>query len=701
MTTSLQIYENQVLSFLQSCTIIFSPISEQMNFNLQNAGYAVDLTSPTTFKYYLNVSGQYHPVDTLMTILSLDTKQTVDFTSAMLAISPKTKAAYVIGSSYYTALCQAYPTQVDLIKSIVYPVDIDAAIAAPDFTLLGFGNNLLEANEQDAILYELNQFITYVGNRWYFSWLSYEAYAVWAFWAILWQSLPNAIFAARLKYLKTSSVNSFHIWNYLESNGIADYSDILTSEQALWLYRNIDYLNENKGKQSNLVVLVDNLLNKLNVGLVGKTIFMNTAINAATCQWTPEFVSKVVPTENAQSLTIVAPETMTELNAELVTAGFEVNTTPAYILEQQTLIGDTTLNTLPTKLVEIQQLGLDQKYGGVLNNFVLDTLVSMIVTGRYAPAVEITDPTTGITLSLSGQDALALYYYTIQRSQMQRPTALPTLYTPSCAFRYDVTANSFPKEYLVSGTAQSQNINLTVAMQSYLTSIYPEIPSDLAELLQFVLPGTPPAYVPTQSYLSIADMLKGLAYPIGTINDPEVFSTLVADLFLVLVRYIRYSRTQASQIALAMFTTYCTQDVLQTSPYRLALSTVPDYATWASNLGITTMLATLNNQTNYTTAFAALANTIMTGLIPEASAVYKFFSYTNQSNENLYDRLKSLFTQLCSYNIAFLDTNRVDTWWFLTTPMVAGRQSTLRQKTKWFDPTLQMAVITATTSGVT
>ena len=599
-------------------------MAQQINNNLFAQGIEVDLSSPHTWKYYLNLSGQYHSTDTMMTVLSLDTKQVVNFTTDMLASHPHTAAAYVIGSSYYSTLCQTYPNQIDLIKSIVYPVDLNAAIEAKDFTLLGWGNGYLEVNEQDAIIHELQTFISYVATRWYFAFLNYETYYIWAFWASLWQSLPNAIFAARLKYLHTSSVHSFHIWSYLQSHGIADYSDILTSQQALFLYRNLNYLVDNKGKQSTLVILVNHLLNSLNVGLVGKTIYMNTATNAATCAWTPEFVSTVVPTNNAQSLALIAPESMTMINTELVAAGDDISSALEYVNAQQTRIGLTPLNILPTKLVEIQKLGIDQKYGSLLNTFILDTMIWALTSGLYTPDVMIVDPTTNITVSLSGKDALALYYYAVHRSSREHPLVLPTTYAPTCAFRPNITEASFPANFTYNG-------------QSY----------------------------PTRSYLSVQMLLTGLGYPVGPITDPTVFSNLVADLFLVLIRYVRYSRTEGNKISLEMFLEYCDTIVLQTTPYTFALSNATDYPTWITNTQTGHLITALDTNLDFVNAYSLLATAITTELLPENSPVYAFFAYTNDSTDNLYDRLKALFVQLCSYNICFLDTNRTNSWWFL------------------------------------
>jgi hypothetical protein len=635
LAANLQIYEQQALAFCQSCTIVFSPMATQINNNLLTQGIAVNQSDPTTWKYYLNLSGQYYPnVDTMMTVLSLDTQQVMDFTPANLAVSPKTAAAYTIGSSYYTTLCQVYPSQTDLIKSIIYPVDLETAINSPDFTLLGWGDGYLEANEQDAIIYELNNFLQYASSRWFLEWLSYEAYYVWTFWATLWQSLPLAIFAARLKYLHTSSANSFHIWSYLQSRGLADYSDILTNQQALFLYRNLEYLIQNKGKQSTLVILVNELLDSLNVGLVGKTIYMNTATNAAECQWTPEFVSTIIPTDNSQSLEVIAPETMTEINADLVAAGFDNNSSVSYVSRQQTQISLTPQNILPTKLVEIQQLGVDQKYGSVLNTFILDTLVWAITSGQYTPTVIVTDPTTKLNITLSGKDALALYYYCIQRSNYEQPINLPSVYSPTCAFQPHLTVNSIPTEFSLKGET-----------------------------------------FPTKAYLNAEGMVNGVGYPVGTVTSPVEFSNMVADLFVILVRYIQYTRTEGNQIALSMFLEYANTVILQTKAYDFSLDTHSTYAEWLPAVGASNIIGGIESKTTYPADYMALSTAIMTALLPENNPIYTFYGYTTTATDNLYDRLRSLFVQLCSYNICFLDTTRVNAWWILADPIVYQAQN--------------------------
>lgn len=673
MATSLQIYESQVIQFLKSCTIIFSQIATLQNTNLINSGYAV-LDDPTTWKYYLNLSGQYHPTDTVMYVQSLDTKQSIEFSPASLAANPKTLAGYSIGSSYHTNLCQQYPTQVDLIKSILYPVDMETAINSPDFTLLKWGEGYLETDEEEAIINEIVSFLSYAVTSWYFTFLENECYYVWTFWASLWQTLPNVIFAARLKYLHTSYVHSFHIWSSLTSKGIGDYSDILTRQQSLFLYRNIDYLIQNRGTQKNLVILVNNLLNSLNVGLVGKTIYMNTATRAATCQWTPEFVSTIVPTNDAQSLVIIPPESMTQMNGELYNAGLEVDTTLPWIDKQQTYIGDTTLNILPTKMLEIQKLGVDQKYGLMLINFLMDTWVSMVVNDRYTADLSIVDPTTNIPITLGPKDTLALYYYAVMYAE--RNTSQGIITPPTVQEKIEYFLSNYPYSHtpeVMAMLEQMFSIGPQDGLPFSLPTIYTPSSAFRYDIAEAVIPKTfnfnGYTYV-VSNFLSIPGMIEGTAYPTSPVTDPDDFSTVVSNLFSRLVDYVRFSRTNADRVTQEILQSYTQKYFLQTIPYTYSLSADTEYTVWADHLGLTPLFEALDNSAKPQDAWNQLATAITAAMIPWNTTILNYFGFTPDSVISVYNRIKELFVQLCSYNVAFLNTNFGDNWWFFSNPIV-------------------------------
>jgi hypothetical protein len=99
--------------------------------------------------------------------------------------------------------------------------------------------------------------------RWDVREFSYEEYYPITQWAALWATLPVVIIGQRVANLKTSSTHSSHIWEYLTSNGLGDYRSVLTRDQELFLYKNIQYIIKNRGKDGTLSILADHLLNTL------------------------------------------------------------------------------------------------------------------------------------------------------------------------------------------------------------------------------------------------------------------------------------------------------------------------------------------------------------------------------------------------------------------------------------------------------
>ena len=169
--------------YLQSCfdlaaTMIIKSsstaklVNDYLNLQIGNANQLIgDYYNPddkTTWKYYLNLAGEYlEPFDTPMYVKSLDTLQLIKFTPENLQNNPLTYQAYQYGSSYYNKLVNEYPDQVYLINSILYPTNINTAIAAKDGTILAYNTNLVESNEY-SLIEELQNFIYTFKSKFFF-----------------------------------------------------------------------------------------------------------------------------------------------------------------------------------------------------------------------------------------------------------------------------------------------------------------------------------------------------------------------------------------------------------------------------------------------------------------------------------------------------------------------------------------------------
>jgi hypothetical protein len=222
---------------------------------------SVDYNFPETWKYYLNIAGEYHDTDQVMRVTSLDTLTEIDFSKETLVDHTATKEAYQYGTRYFYSLLKKYPEQEQLIMGILYPADIQKAILAEDGTILNYPEELVEPQEI-TLIEDLQNYIRRYLVRW-----NVKAFGVSdslydaAQHAILYLNLYPVLLNLRLARCKTNEVHSFHIRQYLASHGSLDrYLPYMTLKQALFLYRNIRYIERNSGKVEQFKLLINKIL---------------------------------------------------------------------------------------------------------------------------------------------------------------------------------------------------------------------------------------------------------------------------------------------------------------------------------------------------------------------------------------------------------------------------------------------------------
>jgi len=610
------LYRQEVYDFLSSLTIKFDELGVIRNNELQYS-YPVNRDDRSTWAYYLNLSGQYHVSNEMMTVISIDTDETINFTVDNLDNHPKTRQLYRIGNKAYKELQNRYPEQIDLIRSIVYPVDINTLINANDFTLLSYDDSYLDPNERDDIVKFVKQYLLYSSERWYIDSFNYEELYPIAFWAILWYNLPLAVFSRRIENLHTVNVHKFHIWEYLQSKGLKDYRDILTREQSLFLYRNINYINKNRGKEKTLLLLAENLLKPLRVALQSKKIYHNTADSQETCLWTPEILSDNIVDYTQPTIVSDQYETISSINSRMVTAGIEVDNSAEYVEQVTTKLSVTNKNILPTKLVEIAKYIIDNKYANLLNHFIFETFVYRVANNKSYFDVTISIEVSGTTLVISAKDAFALLYYSIYKTKGESPIDLPNKMSYYTAYKDFTKPTVLPKTFVHAGYEHS-----------------------------------------IRNYIDVDGIMDSIRYT-NSVLDYDETTDLVIDQFIAMVGHVKRTRTSAStMVNKAMETLY--RHIADIHHDAIELSTYSTYIDWlAHNPNIQSLVDEAETSIDIPAYYDIISTAIMDALFPFTDEEFKkYISSTDVILDKTYDSFKELFIQLCSYNITFLDTNR-------------------------------------------
>lgn len=436
--THYDIYLSEVLALTRSIVIKNNFVAEAINQSLRSENWPVREELPETWKYYLNLAGQYHASDTMMTVRSMDTREIIDFTIENLQIHRATAREYIPGSVYYRNLVNRYPEQADLINGIISPIDLKEAIASQDGDILYFDTQYVESNE-DTFKHDLQYWVKmFMLTRFNEQFLITDDLYLPAFWGILYAHLPKAILSIRLANCKTNKVHSFHIREYLASHGALDaYIPYLTKEQQLFLYRNIEFLKRNAGKEYIWQRLIDRILTKRGIPLIRYTLQQNTEKFPEELYPEVELVKHDINSRTVQvGLDKVALDTL--LTRENGIA--RENSLVQYDTEEEIIdqMASSNFSHLRTKVLDSEVVDRGNSNMRTLESILLNEWVDLAATNRYRAYVNVVDPSTGEYLSLTPRDALVVALYAYARTR-----ELPSLTIPRVN-AYEVLRSPLP-----------------------------------------------------------------------------------------------------------------------------------------------------------------------------------------------------------------------------------------------------------------
>lgn len=409
-----QLYIDKVLQLAATLVIKSQATANALNQYVTDyfGASAVDLLDPTTWKYYLNLAGEYHPSDSVMYVVSSDTLQTIEFSKENLLIHRATARAYQYGTRQYLQLVAQYPTQEMLIRGILYPVDLATAIAAEDFQILGgYPAGLVEDNEY-SLLANLQAWINRFRARWTNDAFrnSDELYDA-TILGIMYLALVPAVLNLRLAACKTNEAHSFHVRQYLGSHGFLDaFVDIMTLKQRLFFYRNIAYIERHAGTRDTFAWLVEHIMTERNLPLAEFVMRHDVAPMPANLY--PQLVFQ----KNSLNLsyTVQSGESLTLdqlLRREDPLARDNGMYRPDYEPRIQTKMENSLSNVVLTKMLDSSMIDDSNSAPHTLTEVLMNEWLNQAAAGSYTAFVTVTNPKTGETMPMTVKEAFAFVWY--------------------------------------------------------------------------------------------------------------------------------------------------------------------------------------------------------------------------------------------------------------------------------------------------
>jgi len=479
MSTLYQIYHESVVRLAATIVIKDEATCDTINDWLSITGHEVLDGAPETWKYYLNLSGQYHPTDVPMKVTSMDTHAEIDFTTANMDIHRATWREYQYGSRYYKELIGRYPNQDMLINGILNPVNIGTAIAAPDHSILYYDASLVEGRETN-LVEEIQYWVNALFVRW-----ANDDYRInnsgfiAARLLILFMALPAAIKSIRLDNCRTNRVHSYHIRRYLASFGPLDqYYNEMNEFQRLYFYRNIRYIQRNNGKDEIFRELVSKVLTRRNFPLAEYTMQQNDG--DITINFDPVIQygrASINGIPSALGDDIKDTAGILDLQRTLARSNpIENEYAEQYI---PNLMARSLSAQVDTKVLESNVLDLKESEPYTLGEVLLNQWIYLADKGLYETVLTLQLPNGGDSFKLSMKEAFIVYQYTymlrlgvelveipLLMAKRVRRTPLPTFDELRSLTTRAVTSDAFINEAL------RDNVTITnyVSVDSFLAA---------------------------------------------------------------------------------------------------------------------------------------------------------------------------------------------------------------------------------------
>ncbi len=412
------IYINSIILLAQQLVIKSVVSAELQNkyITLTRGGGAVTYEAQETWKYYMNLAGEYHFTDEPMYVTSSDTLETILFSIENLMLHRATARDHAYGSRKYRELISKYPQQESLIFGILYPVDKATAINAQDGAVLSWPADLVESNEY-GLISKIERWIAayklqYENMQYAISDNLYPAVSH----SIMYISLVPAIINFRLEACRTNEAHSYHVREYLASHGGLDkYLNVLSLKQAHFLYRNIPYIQRNAGKCETFDLLVEKFITARKIPVdeyVAKHISTNMP-----AELHPDVVFKRVPLNYDGTHLNDIPFSLEDIfYKEAQLARDNLRYQQDYLEDAAHGFKISLADTVETKLLESDIIDYTNSEHYLLADLLLNNWLHQSRVGLYKAVIGCTNALTGEGYQLRANEAFLLLWYLFHKA---------------------------------------------------------------------------------------------------------------------------------------------------------------------------------------------------------------------------------------------------------------------------------------------
>lgn len=455
-----RIYQSKALVLTKTMVMKLHNVALAINEDLKLRGYVVDETDPSTWKYYLNLNGEYHQADhdkllelsdgqydhIRIKVAGENQPEEVNFTKALLFGDSSDMAVaneYRFNTNYYNSLVTRYPDFEDLIRGVLNPVPQDIALASYEGEILYCGgylktrlptgifhmirqdygplseNYLIETNEENLIPSLQEHINAYFGRYENVNYTVSHDLFYHMLLGLLYMSIPGTLEAIRMHnaHHPLGFTHSFHIRQYLDSMGNLGWVvDHISKKEQLWLYRNLRWLDANRGKQMTFKAIVDNILTPSNIPLSGHRLQHDLFYMEEDDVWLPKpYMQKETININHVGSGADYREIAEIIDKEAPLAVENIYDPEGQVSRVTASSALSMYDNVNTKVLESTVIDLTNHVAFTMEDIALNMWLFTASYGYYRGTVIVTHPLTSDRVQLTPMNAYILSLYCLNK----------------------------------------------------------------------------------------------------------------------------------------------------------------------------------------------------------------------------------------------------------------------------------------------